>query len=132
LLENKYGISETWYYVVLRHVRKIAKSISFVISVCPSVRMEQLGSHWTDCHEILYLFIFLNAVEKIQVPSKSDKNTGSLLEDRYTFLITSRSVLVMKYVSDKSCRETQNTHFMFNYLSFRKSCRVWDNVEKIL
>jgi len=26
--------------------------------VCPSVRMEQLGSHWTDFHEILYLRIF--------------------------------------------------------------------------
>jgi len=25
---------------------------SFVISVRPSVRMEQLGTHWTDCHEI--------------------------------------------------------------------------------
>ena len=27
-------------------------SISFVMSVGPSVRMEQLGSHWTDFHEI--------------------------------------------------------------------------------
>jgi len=25
---------------------------SFVMYVCPSVRMEQLGSHWTDLHEI--------------------------------------------------------------------------------
>jgi len=33
-------------------------SISFVMSVCPSVRMEQLGSHWKDFHEILYLSIF--------------------------------------------------------------------------
>jgi hypothetical protein len=24
----------------------------FVMSMSPSVRMEQLGSHWTDCHEI--------------------------------------------------------------------------------
>jgi hypothetical protein len=29
-------------------------NISFVMSVCPSVRMEQLGSHWPDCHEIWY------------------------------------------------------------------------------
>jgi len=32
-------------------------TISFVMSVCPSVRLsvqvEQLGSHWTDVHEIL-------------------------------------------------------------------------------
>jgi len=25
------------------------------MSVCPSVRMEQLGSHWAGFHEILYL-----------------------------------------------------------------------------
>jgi hypothetical protein len=27
-------------------------NIGFVMSTCPSVRMEQLGSHWTDFHEI--------------------------------------------------------------------------------
>jgi hypothetical protein len=26
--------------------------ISVCLSVCPSVRMEQLGSHWKDLHEI--------------------------------------------------------------------------------
>jgi hypothetical protein len=41
-----------------------------------SFRMEQLGSHWTDFHEILYLRIFRKYVEKIQVSLKSDKNNG--------------------------------------------------------
>jgi hypothetical protein len=50
--------------------------ISFCPAVCPSARMEQLDSHWTDCHEILYLSIFLKPVEKIQVSLKSDKNSG--------------------------------------------------------
>jgi hypothetical protein len=31
-------------------LRKAA--ISFIMSVRPSVRMEQFGSHWTDFHEI--------------------------------------------------------------------------------
>ena len=31
-------------------MRKV--TISFVMSVHPSVRMKQLGSHWTDSHEI--------------------------------------------------------------------------------
>jgi hypothetical protein len=31
--------------------------------------------------------------------------------------------------SDKSCRENQHTHFMIN-IFFRKSCSLWDNVEK--
>jgi hypothetical protein len=37
---------------MFRRVRKIAKSnISFVMFVCPSARMEQLASHWTDFDE---------------------------------------------------------------------------------
>jgi len=35
-------------------------TISFVMSVCPPARMEQLGSHWPDFHEVLYLSIFEN------------------------------------------------------------------------
>jgi len=38
--------------------------------------MEQLGSHWTDFHEILYLSIFGKFVEKIQVSLKCEKNYG--------------------------------------------------------
>jgi len=36
--------------------------------------MEQLGSHLTDFHEILYFNIFRKSVEKIQVSLKPDKN----------------------------------------------------------
>ena len=61
---------------VFRSVRKIAKpTISFVMSVCPSVRlsvrMEELCSHWTDLHEILYLSVFRKYVQKIHVSLKS-------------------------------------------------------------
>jgi hypothetical protein len=42
-------------------------TISFVMSVRPSVRMKQLGSHWTDFQEIGYLMIFRKSVDKIQV-----------------------------------------------------------------
>jgi len=34
----------------------------------------------------------------------------------------------MSNISDKLCRENQNTHFMFNNFFF-KSCRLSDNVE---
>jgi len=37
---------------VFRQVRKIAKSDYYLRHVCPSIRMEQLGSHSTDFHEI--------------------------------------------------------------------------------
>jgi hypothetical protein len=36
--------------------------------------MEQLGSHWTDFHEIRFLRIIRKCVEKIQVLFKSAKN----------------------------------------------------------
>jgi hypothetical protein len=32
-------------------VRSQKATIIFVMSVCLFVRMEQLGSHWTDCNE---------------------------------------------------------------------------------
>jgi hypothetical protein len=40
---------------------------------------------------------------------------GTLHEDLITLMILSHSVLLtMRNVSDKSCRENQNTHFMLN------------------
>ena len=44
--------------------------------VGPSVRMEQLGCHWTDFHENLYLCIFRNSVEKYRASLKPYKNGG--------------------------------------------------------
>jgi len=46
------------------------------------------------------------------------------------FFIISRSYLLrMRNVSDKSCRENQNTHLVFSNF-FRKSCLLCENVEK--
>ena len=56
------------------------------MSVCPSVRMEQLCLHWTDFHENLYLIIFRKSLKKIQVPLNLTRLTATLREDRYTFL----------------------------------------------
>jgi hypothetical protein len=51
------------------------------MSARPSVRMEQLGSHWMDFRDTLYLSIFRKTVEKIQFLLKSDKETDTLNED---------------------------------------------------
>ena len=40
---------------------KEIKSVSFIMPIRLSVRMEQLGSPWTDFHEIWYLRIFKKA-----------------------------------------------------------------------
>ena len=38
---------------------------------------------------------------------------GTLHEDQYTFVVISRSfLLIMRNVSDKICRDNQNTHFV--------------------
>jgi len=49
-----YTMLAGWFLGTFAKVRKA--TISFVIRL--SVRVEQLGSHWTDFHEILYLSIF--------------------------------------------------------------------------
>lgn len=47
-----------------------------VYSLCLSVRMEQLGPHWTDFREVRILSIFRKSFEKIKVWLKYDKNNG--------------------------------------------------------
>jgi hypothetical protein len=48
--------------------------------------------------------------------------TGTLHEDQYTFLVASCSLLLrVRNVSEKCCRQNQNTHFMFSNF-FKKLC----------
>ena len=69
-------------------LRKAA--ISFVTSVLPLVRMDQLGSHWTDFHRIWYSSIFRKYVEIIQDSLTSDKNNG---------YFTWRSIYIFDHIS---------------------------------
>ena len=92
--------------------------------------MEQLGSLWTDFLEIRGAFS-RESVERIQVSLNSDKNNRYFTWRPIYIFIISRSVLLRMRNSDKSFRENQNTHFIINnFFFFRKSCHVWDNVEK--
>jgi hypothetical protein len=116
---------------LIRRVRKIAKSDYWLCHVCPSVRTEQLGSQWTDFHEILYLSIFSKPVEKIQVSSKSDKNKGYFIEEQYTFFYY--TWFVSSYHEKffrQNGRENKNAQFLFSKFFSRKSCGLWDNVKK--
>ena len=80
-------------------------TMSFVLSDCPPQ-----GTTRLKLDRFSYLSIFRKYVEKIHVSLKYDNNNGTLHEDRYTVLIVSLSVLLrMRNVSDKSCRENQNT-----------------------
>ena len=109
----------------------MAKLRKAAVGFAVSVRMEQLGSHWTDFHEIWHLRIFRKYFEKIKFHWNLPRITGNLHQYQYTFMIISRSNLLgMKSVWDKSCRENQNTFYVQKLFFFRKSCLLWDNVQK--
>ena len=76
--------------------------------------------------------IFWKSVEKkLKFHWNRTRTKGTLREDQNTFFITSRLFLHrMRNVSDKSCRENQNTHFVFSKFFPRKSCLLWESVEK--
>ena len=95
-----------------------------------SVHMAQLGSHWTDFHEIWYVSIFRKCAMKIQVSLKSDNNNGTLHEDQYTFFITSRSNLLRIKTFQTKVVEKIKVQTSCSMPFSRKLCRVWDNVEK--
>jgi hypothetical protein len=97
-------------------------TINLAMSVRPSVRMEQLGSHWTDFHEMWHLSIFRKFVEKFQYSLKSDKNDGYFTwRPIYIFLsYLAQFFLEWKVFQKKRRRENRNTHFMFNNFFFSK------------
>ena len=90
--------------------------------------MEQLGSHWTDFDETWYLSFFRKYVEKIQVPLKSDINDGYFTLSRfYIYDNIPLIFLIMRDVLDFV--EKIKAHTLCSVTFFRKSCRLWDNVE---
>jgi len=95
--------------------------------------MWQLGSHWMDFDKIWYFSIFWICMKGYQFSLKSGKNdVGTLLEDQYTFLIISCSfILRMRNVLEKSCKENQNTHFIFSDF-FKKLYCLWDMWKNIV
>jgi len=56
---------------------------------------------------------------------------GTVLEDVRTFMVPRRILVRMRNVSDKNCRENQNSYFMFNTFSPENpaACEImWENV----
>ena len=102
----------------LRHVR---------LSVYPSVRMKQFDSVWTDFHETWCLRNFRTSVEKFKFRWNMTRMTGSL----HCVVVISRSVLLIKRnVSDKNCRENQNSHIIFRPLPENRAVYeiLWNNL----
>jgi hypothetical protein len=109
---------------------------SFVISVCLSICMEPLGSHWTIFTKFDIWVFFFKSVEKIQVSLKFDKNNRycTLHVDDYTFF---KSYLTQFFLQlEWGMLQTRVVEKIKTYILssitffFFKSCCSWDNVEE--
>jgi hypothetical protein len=76
-----------------------------------SVRMEPLGSHWTDFHKIWYLSIFRKFVEIIQVSLKSDKNNGYFTW-RPMYIYDNISLILLRIIWDKVEKKPKHTFYV--------------------
>ena len=95
------------------------------MSVHPSVRMEQLGSQWTDFHEIWYLCIFRQSAEKVQISLKSEENYGYFTwRSMYVYDVFLSILLRMTMFQTKVVKEI-NTHFISQNFLF-ENCSVYE------
>ena len=89
--------------------------------------MEQLGSHWMDFHEILYMGILKKCVKKTQVWLKSVKISGTLQDEVCIFIrISHRNVHRIRHISNVEKIKTPilcPIHFLHKLYHLR------DNVE---
>jgi hypothetical protein len=108
------------------------ETITFVMSVrCLSVSMEQLDSHWKDFYEIWFLSVFRKSVEKNHVSLRSDKNNGYFTWRRMHICDN----ILLSYFLEWEMLQTRvvekiKTHILWSIFFFRKSCRLYHNVEK--
>ena len=92
--------------------------------------MEQLGSHWKAFHKIGYFTNFGISAEQIKAPNPTTI-TGTLHAALCKFMIISRSILLrIRNISDKVCRENQNTHFYVQWLFFPENRAVYKIIWK--
>jgi hypothetical protein len=99
------------------------------LSVCPSACNISAPTGWIFMK--FDIWVFENLSRKFKFLLNLTGKTGTLHEDRSKNMIISRSFLIsMRNVSDKGCRENQNTRFIFGNV-FRKSLpcmRVWKSI----
>jgi len=124
-------------YTTFRTRRKFEiKTISFVTSVRPSVRPSvsmELGSHWTDFHEIWHLRVFRKSVEKIKISLKTGKSSGHFAWRPMCIYGNTllNSSLNENCLVQNLYRKSKHT-FYFQKPTFPKVVSfIWDNVAKL-
>jgi hypothetical protein len=99
-------------------------SLCLSVSFCPSAWNTSAPTERNFMKFDIWVF-FENLSRKLT------RITGTLHYCQYTFFIISRSVLlIMRNALKKSCRENQNTRFMFRNFFPSKIMTFLDNVEK--
>jgi hypothetical protein len=96
---------------------KIAKNKHSLCYVCPSLCMEQFGSHWTIFMKFDIWEFFKNVPRKFKFHQNLTRIMGTLHHDLCKF-ISQWILLRMRNVSDKSCKENQNILHVHNFFHF--------------
>jgi len=110
-------------------ITKLRKAaIRPVLFVRLSVRMEHPGSHWTDFNEIWYLIIFRKSVEKFLFWIHSDRNSCTYIYGN----IWLNYSWIQKRFRQELYKKSKQAFFYFQYIFFRKSHRLWDNVKNMV
>ena len=92
-------------------------TIGFVMPACPSFRPRGTSRLLLDVFSwnTKFGYFLENVSRKFKFYYNLVRIAGTLHEDRYTFMVTSRSVLLrMRNFSVKSYRKYKTTHFVFN------------------
>jgi hypothetical protein len=89
------------------------------------------GSHWTGFREIWYLSIFRKNCRENSSFFKTGQEWRVLYMKTNIHFWSYLSKLFLEWeVFRTKFVEKVKTHFVFNKFFFRKSCFLWDNVEK--
>jgi len=93
------------YSFLAAYAKLLEATIGSVMSLRPSIRMEQLGSHWTDFH--LWYFRIFSTLRRENLTI----TTGTSHEDLCTYVtVPGRTLLNMKNVSNVV--EKMKTHIL--------------------
>jgi hypothetical protein len=102
---------------------------SSCLSVCPTTCNNSTATGRVFIKLVIWVF-FENMPRKFKFHWNQTRITGTLHEDKHTFLIISRPILLkLRNVSDKNFIEIQ-THISCSIKLFRKSFRLWNNAKK--
>jgi len=108
------------------HLRKA--TIRFVMSV----RTEQLGSHWTDFHEIWCLSIFRKPIENIKVSLQLDSHNGHFTWRQQYFIdnVSLNSSWNEKWFGQNLHRNSKHTFYVSNLFFENRAVYelMWSNI----